>query len=68
MAGLEDRYSVKKINDPTRKHDECRYFVLDPKHDPHALTALRAYAASVRDENPSLARDLSAWALTEEES
>lgn len=46
MAGLEARYEVKKINDPEGKHDECRYFVLDPQHDPIARQALRTYATA----------------------
>lgn len=58
---VESRYYVKKINDTVGKHDGCRYFVLDPQHDPHAVTGLRAYAEAVRSELPGLAADLDAW-------
>lgn len=63
MPGLEPRYHVRKINDPTGKHDECRFFVLDPQHDPHAIPALLAYAASCEADYPGLAAALRA--LTE---
>lgn len=43
-AGLTNRYRVEKINDPSGKHADCRYFVLDPQHDPLARIALAAYA------------------------
>lgn len=65
--GLEARYSVKRLRDVTGKHDACPYFVLDPQHDPHATPALRAYARAVRDENPALATDLTAWVGVEQE-
>lgn len=58
-AGLERRYTVRKINDPEGKHDACRYFVLDPQHDPIAREALRHYASLVRP--LALAADLDAW-------
>jgi hypothetical protein len=58
VKGLEARYEVKKINDPEGKHDNCWVFVLDPKHDPHAVNAIIAYAESIQAENPVLARDL----------
>lgn len=61
MSGLESRYHVSKINDPEGKHESCRYFVLDPQHDKHSVVALKAYAASVKDEFPELATDLLAW-------
>lgn len=60
-TGLEDRYVVERRSDPTGRHATCRYFVLDPRHDPHAVTALRAYSAAVRSERPALADDLDAW-------
>ena len=59
-AGMERRYRVEKINDPTGKHAKCWFFVLDPHHDPHALVALRAYADSCRAEFPQLADDIEA--------
>lgn len=59
--GLQARYEVKKINDPDGKHDECRYFVLDPTHDPIARTALAVYAEHARAAGlTELANDLHA--------
>ena len=59
MAGLEARYHVHKIEDPEGKHDNCRYFVLDPQHDPLAAEALHFYAMNT--ENDELAEDLFDW-------
>ena len=61
MAGLESRYNVSKLNDPTGKHEECRYFVLDPQHDLYALQALKYYARIVEKAEPELSADLKAW-------
>lgn len=62
MTGLEDRYSVKKRNDKTGKHDGCSYFVLDPQHDSSARFALRAYAVSAEHRgNTELADDIKKW-------
>ena len=62
-AGLEGRYRVEKINDPTGKHDDCRHFVLDPQHDPLAVRALRVYAAAANEAGyVRLAADLWEWA------
>lgn len=58
---LGAKYRVERTSDPTGKHEECGYFVLDPRHDPHAVTAIRAYSAAVRSERPGLADDLDAW-------
>ena len=67
-AGLEGRYRVKKINDPTGKHDGCRYFVLDPQHDLLALQALKYYARLARNAGyVPLADDLDQWAQDETE-
>jgi len=41
--GLERRYKVERLNDPTGKHNACWFFVLDPRHDPYAREALRHY-------------------------
>jgi len=57
--GLEARFEVKRIGDEAGKHDECRYFVLDPQHDPTARVALTTYAATTPNNN--LRRDLLAW-------
>lgn len=63
--GLYDKYRVERLNDDDGKHDDCRYFVLDIRHDPHAREALIAYVESCKDEYPKLTRDLIAF-LTEE--
>lgn len=61
-AGLEPRYEVKKIRDPEGKHDRCRYFVLDPQHDPIARVALQVYSElAEKAGHGSLAIDLNAW-------
>ena len=43
---------------PGKKHDGCEYFVLDMTHDPHAASALAAYADSCESTHPTLAADL----------
>lgn len=65
QRGLYGKYLVRRVSDPAGKHDLCRYFVLDPQHDPHATAALRAYAASAAQDFPMLAADLTAWADAE---
>lgn len=59
--GLERRYFVQRVNDTSGKHSDCRYFVLDPTHDPLAVEALRTYSRAIRATNPTLADDLDAW-------
>jgi hypothetical protein len=56
--GLFAKYHVERVSDPTGKHDGCPYFVLDVRHDPHALAALVAYADSCDSDYPMLAADL----------
>lgn len=47
------------------KHDGCNYFVLDITHDPHAIPAIRSYAASARKDGYGLlAEDLEGIAAT----
>lgn len=59
MDGLRDKYRVERHDDPTGKHNDCRYFVLDPQHDPIAREALALYAA--RTSNADLRCDLRVW-------
>lgn len=59
--GLRQKYHVERLNDTAGKHEDCRYFVLDPQHDPIALEALRIYAGICLDDYPELAVDLFAW-------
>lgn len=64
QAGLQARYYVRKISDPTGQHDDCRYFVLDPEHDPIALEVLSYYIEFARrDGYEALADDLSDWRI-----
>ena len=66
--GLEGRYFVKKLNDAAHKHDDCRYFVLDPRHDLIALQALKFYSRLARQKGRfALADDLDQWTHDETE-
>lgn len=47
--GLHQKYNVQRVNDETGKHDDCRYFVLDPQHDRLALEALHFYSRIARE-------------------
>lgn len=66
QLGVFEKFRVVRADREDRpgyKHDGCRLFVLDATHDPHAVPALRAYAASARaDGYEPLARDLERWA------
>jgi hypothetical protein len=58
--GLYGKYIVKKANgEPT--DPGAQYFVLRIDSDPHARQAIRAYAQSIKDDNPTLAADLLRW-------
>lgn len=52
------KYYVDRVSDPTGKHDDCWYFVLDLKHDPNAAETLTFYADSIRESKPGLAADI----------
>jgi len=58
--GLYRKYRVERLDDPTKKHERCSYFVLDlmDGHDPFVAPALRAYAMACRAEYPLLFEDL----------
>lgn len=60
--GLFNKYVVRRTDGADQhggKHFGCTHFVLDTTHDPHAIPALRAYAASVREDGyTALADDL----------
>lgn len=68
--GLLHKYDVQRRNDPDGKHDDCRYFVLDPQHDPLARFALAVYADRARAAGyDALATDLDLWLFdTEKEA
>jgi hypothetical protein len=58
---LYSKFKVTRVDRSHRKggkHERCEYFVLDLDHDPHAMSALLAYAQSCESEYPLLARDL----------
>lgn len=52
--GLYSKYRVERVDGKNKGP----YFVLGYTTDPHARTALAAYAASCREEHPALAADL----------
>ncbi len=59
--GLYDKFIVTRTDgtsEPEKKHDGCRYFVLDVTHDPFADAALQAYARACRREYPLLSEDI----------
>lgn len=59
--GLYNKYLVTQTDGSSEqggKHEWCKYFVLDMTHDPHAVAALKAYAASCQGDYPLLASDL----------
>ena len=61
--GLHRKYAVTRV-DGQEDGPEAQYFVLRVDKDPAALSALVAYAGSVRKENPELADDLDIWLLS----
>ncbi len=61
QLGIINKYIVSRINDPERKHKDCKYFVLDPKHDKYAKMALQAYAVYCWTDYPQLANEIMAW-------
>lgn len=59
--GIYHKFDVRRTDgssEPGGKHENCRYFILDLDHDPHAASALDGYARSCRREYPLLAEDL----------
>lgn len=60
--GLFGKYDIKK-SDGTPVDPDAQYFVLRIDTDVHARIALRAYARSIFEENPVLARDLRRWLM-----
>lgn len=57
-GGFSPRFVVRR-SDGKPCRPEARYMVLDGSGaDPHAVLALKVYAASVRGENPALAADI----------
>jgi hypothetical protein len=59
--GLYNKFNVTRTDGTSeigQKHSNCRYFVLDLSHDPHAIKALHAYATSCAKTHPQLSQDL----------
>lgn len=59
--GLYRKYYVRRLNDPTGKHKNCLYFVLDLTHDPYAIPAAQTYADACRGRYPILAEELESF-------
>lgn len=60
-CGMYPKFQVSRIDgssEPGKKHEHCRYFVIDLKHDLHAAPALEAYASACEQMYPLLAADL----------
>jgi hypothetical protein len=74
MSSIEDRlyhkFNVTRADGRDQegeKHHECKYFVLDVTHDPHALVAVTAYADNIAAMNPIFASILYDWIRRMEE-
>ena len=68
--GIYEKFHVLRTDGrsaPGEKHYGCRYWVLDLDHDPHAISALVAYAKSCAETHPLLSAELLAK-LTELEA
>lgn len=61
-AGLYQKFEVRRRDGrdgPGGDREGAAYFTLDVVNDPHAVPALRAYAASCAADLPDLSRELS---------
>lgn len=61
--GLYNKFEVRRTDggsEPGRKHEHCKYFVLDLTHDKHAPPAIRTYAQFCKSEYPALSDELNA--------
>jgi hypothetical protein len=59
--GPYKKYIVKRVDGSHRKgrkHEFCKYHVLDLDHDPYALPALKAYADACSAMYPKLAASI----------
>lgn len=68
--GLYHKFRVERTDGtdkPGGKHEDCSYFVLDIKHDVHAIAALAAYADACKESYPQLAVDLEAVIIASED-
>lgn len=59
QQGVFNKFTVTRNDgDPTGKHKDCEYFVLDTKHDPFAVYALASYAVACKATHPELSDDM----------
>jgi hypothetical protein len=61
QVGLYKKFIVRRVDGGSRKgrkHEKCKYFVLDITHDKYAEEALIAYAEACNEEHPELAEDI----------
>ena len=56
--GLYRKYEVRRLHDPSGKHEDCEYYVLDWKHDPFTIPAMSVYADACAAKFPVLAASL----------
>ncbi len=57
--GLYRKFRVERLH-PSKRHDKCRYFVLDIDHDGFAPQPLKEYADACQEEYPLLSKDIRA--------
>lgn len=66
--GLYRKFKVTRTDGksaPGKKHERCRYYVLDLDHDEFARAALQAYGLACKAKFPQLSEDLLAYARGE---
>ena len=57
-SGFYQKYKIERVDGKPFTDRGNEYFVLCFERDPHAKVALKAYAESVKSENPDLYNDL----------
>lgn len=58
MSKLYHKYEVVEAETGDKLHNPASCFVLVPRKDRHAKVALAAYAESVKQDDPELAKDM----------
>ncbi len=59
--GIYEKFRVSRTDGSSgsgKKHEFCSYFVLDYKHDPYVIPALKAYSKACKKEYPELSDDI----------
>lgn len=60
--GIYAKFRAERTDpESQQRHKDCRVFVLEPLHDPHARPALAAYAAHCAEGVPELSSDINRW-------